>query len=96
MRTKVLCVVIAMLFALGGVIPCQASFSDGSPEAVTADVLLVRPCCFVATVLGSAVFVLALPVAAISKSTDKAADALLKAPAKATFERPVGDLSALR
>ena len=95
MRTRILCLAVAALFLFGSTLPSRA-FSDGSPEAITADVLLVRPACLVATILGSAVFVIALPVAAISKSTDKAADALIKGPAKATFTRPVGDFSALK
>ncbi len=95
MRTKLLCAVVAALFLFAGT-PAKAGFSDGSPEAVTVDVILVRPCCLVATILGSAVFVVSLPAAAISKSTDKAANALIKVPAKATFSRPVGDLSSMR
>jgi hypothetical protein len=95
MRTRLLGLAVAVFLTFGGTM-AQASFSDGSPEAVTADVLLVRPFCLVATIVGSAVFVVSLPAAAISKSTDKAADALVKGPAKATFTRPVGDFSALK
>jgi hypothetical protein len=91
MRKKALCVACALLLTFGGVMPSQA-FSDGSPEAIATDVIFVRPFCLVATILGSAVFVVALPAAAISKSTDKAAQALVVSPAKATFTRPVGNL----
>ena len=45
--------------------------------------------------LGSAIFVVALPVAAISKSVKKTADTLVAKPAKATFTRPLGDMDAL-
>jgi hypothetical protein len=69
--------------------------SDSSPLEVIADVMVVRPGCFIATVLGSVAFVVALPVAAISKSVDKTADTLVVKPAKATFSRPVGDLEGL-
>jgi hypothetical protein len=93
MRKKALCVACALLFTFGGVVPSRA-FSDGSPEAVAADAILVRPFCLVATVLGGAFFLVSLPAAAISKSTDKAA-VLVKAPAKATFTRPLGNLSSL-
>lgn len=68
---------------------------DGSPEAIAADVLVVRPLCFVSTLVGSALFVVALPVAAISKSTRQTAHALVVQPARATFTRPLGDLTAL-
>ena len=60
-----------------------------------ADALVVRPVCLVATVIGSAVFVVALPWAAASGSIKKAAHALVVRPAAATFTRPLGDMDAL-
>ena len=63
---------------------------------VAADALLVRPACLVATVVGSAVFVLALPWAAASKTIKQTADTLVVKPANATFTRPMGDMEALR
>ena len=62
---------------------------------MAADALVIRPACFVATVLGSAVFVVALPAAAISKSVKKTANTLVVKPANATFTRPMGDMDAL-
>jgi hypothetical protein len=94
MRKRALTLGCVLLFTLGMVNSSRA-FSDGTPEAVAADALVVRPFCFAATILGSAVFLVALPVAAISKSTDKAAEALVAAPAKATFTRPLGKMSDL-
>jgi len=85
------CVLVLML---GSVTPCMASGESGSMEAI-ADVLIVRPGCFVATVLGSAVFVVALPIAAISRSIPHTAKVLVVNPAKATFSRPVGDMDDL-
>ena len=94
MKTRIvtLCCVLAILFAQ---MPQASAMDDGSPEAVAADVLVVRPACFVMTIIGSAIFVVALPVAAISKSTRQTADALVVRPARATFTRPVGDMTAL-
>jgi hypothetical protein len=63
---------------------------------VAADALVVRPACLVATVVGSAVFVVALPWAAISKTVKKTANALVAKPANATFTRPLGDMDALK
>ena len=60
------------------------------------DVVVVRPVCFVATAIGSAFFVVSLPIAAMSRSTKKAAHALVVTPAKATFTRPLGDMGALQ
>jgi hypothetical protein len=95
MRKKALCVACALVVSLGGITSAQA-FQDGSGEAMVGDFLVVRPACLVATIIGSAFFVLSLPVAAISKSTDKTAETLVAVPARATFTRPLGKLSALQ
>ncbi len=76
------------------VTPARAADVDDS-VAVAADVLVVRPVCLVATVIGSVLFVVALPVAATSKSIKQTARTLVVKPAKATFTRPVGDMDAL-
>lgn len=59
------------------------------------DAVLVRPLCLASTVVGGTLFVLSLPVTAILKKTKPAADALVVAPAKATFTRPLGDMDAM-
>jgi len=69
--------------------------SEDDPLDVVADLALVRPGCFVATVLGSVVFIVALPIAVISRSVKETADTLVVQPAKATFTRPLGDFSTL-
>ena len=73
---------------------CRASGDDDI--ATITDVTLVRPGCFLATVLGSAVFVVALPVAAISGSVGRTADTLVVGPAQATFTRPLGDFTSIQ
>jgi len=95
MKTRILtfCCVVAIL-AAG--MPQTRAIEDGSPEAVAADILVVRPVCFAATIIGSALFVVCLPVAAISRSTKQTARALVVAPAHATFTRPLGDMSDLQ
>jgi hypothetical protein len=94
MKTRILtaCCVAALLLAA---MPQTNAVEDGSVEAISADVLLVRPLCFVTTIVGSALFVVALPVAALSKSTRATAQTLVVRPAKATFTRPIGDMSDL-
>ncbi len=83
-----------MTFLVESMAPASAGEPNG-PLAVVADAVVVRPACFVATVLGAAVFVVSLPVAATSKSVKKTAHTLVVKPAKATFTRPLGDLDAL-
>ena len=90
--------IVIMLFSvafLAASTPRIEAFDDHSFEAVATDVLVVRPFCFVATVIGSALFLVALPVAAISKSTPQTAEALVMHPARMTFSRPMGELSTL-
>ena len=94
MKTRLLTVTCVLAISFGGVAPSLAT-SESGPLEVIADVVVVRPGCFIATVVGSAFFVVSLPVAAISKSIPKTADTLVVKPAKATFSRPVGDLQGL-
>jgi hypothetical protein len=91
MKTKLL----FCLLALSLVCPASTfAYEDKSMEVV-ADVVAVRPGCFVATMVGSVLFVLALPFAATSKSVKKTAHVLVVTPAHATFNRPIGDFESL-
>jgi hypothetical protein len=92
MKTKLLTALCA-LTVLSTTMPAVAG-EDKSLEAL-ADVALVRPGCFVATVGGTALFIVALPFAAMSRSVKKTAHTLITNPAKATFTRPVGDFSTI-
>jgi hypothetical protein len=92
MKTKLITALCALTL-LSSVTPGVAA-DDRSLDAL-ADVALVRPGCFVATIGGTALFVVALPFAAMSKSVKKTAHTLITNPAKATFTRPVGDFSSL-
>src|ERR1051326_7053327 len=94
MKTRILTFVF-VLAILWAQTPQTNAVEDGSTEAIAADLLVVRPACFVMTIIGSALFVVALPVAAISKSTRQTAHALVVRPARATFTRPVGDMTDL-
>ncbi len=71
----------------------QSHAADVDSASVAADVLVGRPLCFAATVVGSAFFVVALPFALFSKSVNKTADVLVGTPARATFTRPLGDFN---
>ena len=93
MKTKVLLVLCAVTMAFGSFNSVRAS-TDNSLEVV-GDLTLVRPGCFLVTVLGSAVFLVALPFAATSGSVKSTADTLVVHPAQATFTRPLGDFSSL-
>ncbi len=92
MKTRILTMACVLAILATGM-PQTRAIEDGSPEAVAADILVVRPVCFVATIIGSALFVVALPIAAISRSTKQTAHVLVATPARATFTRPLGDMT---
>jgi hypothetical protein len=82
-----LCVSLTGIFAM----PAQAAREDDpSAAAMTADVLIARPLGLVATVLGSAVFVVSLPFSAAGGNVGQAADALVMGPVRETFVRCLG------
>jgi hypothetical protein len=94
MKAKLLSAICLLAIGSVSVAPCRAT---GTPDAgaVVVDAFLARPVCLAATVVGTAFFIISLPIAAISKSVDASRDALVVKPAKATFTRPLGDFSAI-
>ena len=61
-----------------------------SAFAMAVDATMVRPLGFVSTVLGTALFVVTLPFSAIGGNVNEAGEALVAAPARMTFVRPLG------
>ena len=93
MKTKLITAICAAaMLSLGA---NSASAASDDDLKVAADTLVVRPVCFVATVIGSGLFVVSLPIAAISRSVKKTAHVLVVRPARATFTRPLGDMESL-
>ena len=76
-----------------GLAPTQGRNAPRDPVEVAADVLVARPAGLVATVVGSAIYVVALPFAAIAGDTKETGRALVGAPARWTFQRRLGELS---
>ena len=91
MKTKLLTAICALTL-LTTAMPARA---EDKTLDVIVDVGVVRPGCFVVTVATSALFVLILPISAMSHSVKKTANTLVTKPAKATFTRPVGDFTSL-
>jgi hypothetical protein len=69
-----------------------ARTEDVSAETIIVDGLLLRPGGIIATVVGTAVFVVTLPFSIPTRSVDKAAQKLIVDPAKYTFVRPLGQI----
>lgn len=88
----VLCCAVACFFVQT---PRSVAQEDGSPEVIAADVLIVRPVCLAATIIGSVLFVVSLPIALATKRTGETARKLVGLPARATFTRPLGEMSSL-
>ncbi|MCE9682688.1 hypothetical protein [Halomonas alkalisoli] len=61
-----------------------------SGGAMIADALVARPLLLVATVGGTAVFLVSLPFTALGGNVGDAAETLVKTPAEATFRRCLG------
>jgi hypothetical protein len=104
MKAPVTTLVCVIALTLAGVAPSQARENQGQrnqpqpqPSVVVkaADAVVVRPISFAATVVGSSIFVLGLPVTALLKQTKAAAQAMVVHPFKATFTRPLGDMDAM-
>ena len=100
MKTKITTILCATTISLAGINNVRADDYDKSCDndksmAMAVGVTVARPACFIGTVLGATVFVVALPFAAMSKSVKKSAHALVECPAKATFTRPLGDFSSM-
>jgi hypothetical protein len=92
MKTKLLLILCAIMIGMGNI---NITRADDNSIATITDVVLVRPGCLLATIMGSVVFVVALPIAAISGSIRSTADTLVIGPAQATFTRPIGDFSTI-
>lgn len=93
-RSMILFLVAAMIFIPFGTSAVAQSkdFDDDiSAEAMAADLLVIRPLGIVASVLGTAVFIVSLPFSALGGNTKIACQKLVEDPAKFTFKRPLGD-----
>jgi hypothetical protein len=95
MKCKLISLVSVLALILTGSPQAFGSENQPGPGSIAVDALLVRPACFVATIVGSALFIICLPVAVPSKSVHRAARALVVKPADATFRRPLGDFEEL-
>jgi hypothetical protein len=79
---------LSALTATGGT---STNKEPNSPEAMTVDLIFLRPLGLVATVAGTLVFVVALPFSALGGNTQGALASLVISPAEYTFLRPLGD-----
>ena len=92
MKIKLLITVICVLVILLSTSAPTFAAGDNGAVSVAVDVVVARPVSFALPIVGSALFVVSLPVAITAGGVDKVAKTLVVAPAKDTFTRPLGDL----
>jgi hypothetical protein len=89
--------VIVILITLGMMLSSSMAFAE-APEGfdIAFDSLVFRPLGIAATLGGSAIFFVSLPIAAITDSIEPAAEMLVKEPYRFTFVRPLGEFRHLK
>lgn len=85
------CLVLAPMFA------SAAEYGEGPDDtpsggAMAFDLLIVRPVSLVATVVGTVLFVVSLPLTVIQGNVEDPAEKLVGDPARYTFTRPLGQM----
>lgn len=95
-RALVVLVVALGLIAANPAMAVDDYASNDAPSAgaMAVDAVIVRPLSLVATVLGTGVFLLALPFSLSGMNTGKADQRLVVEPLRYTFQRPLGDFEA--
>ena len=86
--------VVALAFCAGTSARDAELDIDDAPtaEQMTLDLIIVRPLSLVGTLVGTVVFVVALPFNAITLNFSDPARRLILEPARYTFTRELGDL----
>ena len=90
---KMVIVALVVVTLITTSVPALAAGGASVAAAMVADVIIARPAGFVGTILGSVIFVLAVPFAALGGNVKPVAETLVVDPFKFTFTRPVGDFS---
>jgi len=85
---------VAILLVLMIMLTSSAVFAKEKPaaESIIGDMVFLRPLGVCSLVVGTAFFVVTLPIAAISQSTKQTAEVLVVDPFKFTFTRPLGEV----
>ncbi len=102
MKTMLVCLVMCgFLWSMSGTSAAQsASQTTPSPSeraagAIVLDFFLLRPLGLLGTAIGSAIYVVTLPVSLPTRSAQHVAEQLVIAPAQYTFTRPLGQVDGL-
>jgi hypothetical protein len=89
---KVITILLTLVIILTSSMAFAAAAGSDTEEInVTMD-LALRPLGFAAAVMGSAIFIISFPIAAITDSIETTARVLIVEPVKFTFVRPIGEI----
>lgn len=97
MQIKHACIALSLALTCALAVPARAadeSVIDDAPsaEAMTFDLFIMRPLSLVGTVVGTAVYIVALPFNLITLNLAEPGRRLVVEPAQYTFMRDLGDL----
>lgn len=83
---------LTLMWAASPALAAEEAWTAKEPSGIGMifDFLVLRPLGIAAVVGGTAFFIVSLPFSAITGNTDEAADKLVAAPFKYTFQRPLG------
>ena len=93
-QSIVLFVILTFTFIpFGSVVLAQDEVEDiDMPGKMMVDIIVARPLGIIATLLGTAGFIVSLPFSALGGNMKEAYKYLIAKPAKHTFKRPLGSL----
>ena len=87
----VIAALIAVPFGTSALAQEYFDTKEPSGDAMLYDTIVMRPAGLLATIVGSAVWLVSLPFSALGGNVDQATDKLVKEPAAYTFKRPLGE-----
>ena len=83
--------ILAILLSISTTQAAEDSVTGDKGSDMVLDLVITRPFGIVASVVGTAAFIVALPFTIPSGSVKDAADNLVKRPLQYTFDRPLGE-----
>jgi len=87
----VIAALIAVPFTTSALAQEYFETKEPSGDAMLYDMVILRPAGLVATIVGSAFWLISLPFSAAGDNVDTATKKLVKEPAAYTFKRPLGE-----
>ena len=83
--------IVFIPFGMSALAGSSNANDDITAGAMAADVLFVRPLGIVSVVVCAAVYIVALPFAAMGGNVNEVTQQMIVKPVKFTFKRPIGD-----